>query len=153
MVGPGRRIDPFTLQVIELIAVIFQIADDEAVQQAHHALDQQLHGCVGRGHLHPPRRLGFALCDVPQKDHRIVRVPDLAAHDHVADPPLFAVQEDAAFLAQLGLKPLQFFGDVGAVVELRDLLFVLFDHIVVHKEFDQSIPCVVLLKGRHQRGL
>ena len=150
MVGPGRRIDPFTLQVIELIAVIFQIADDEAVQQAHHALDQQLHGCVGRGHLHPPRRLGFALCDVPQKDHRIVRVPDLAAHDHVADPPLFAVQEDAAFLAQLGLKPLQFFGDVGAVVELRDLLFVLFDHIVVHKEFDQLVPCLALLKGRHQ---
>ena len=106
MVGSGRRIDPFTLQVIELIAVIFQIADDEAVQQAHHALDQQLHGCVVRSHLHPLCRLCFGLCDVPQKDHRIVRVPDLTAHDHIADPSFLPIQNDAALLTQLRLKPL-----------------------------------------------
>ena len=90
---------------------------------------------------------------IPQKDHHIVRVPDLAAHDHIADPSFLPIQNDAAILAQLGLKPLQFFGDVGAVVEIRDLLFVLFDHIVVHKEFDQLVPCLALLKGRHQGGL
>ena len=153
MVGSGRRVYHFTLQVIEPIAVIFQIADDEAIQQAHHALDQQLHGCVVRSHLHPLCRLCFGLCDVPQKDHRIVRVPDLAAHDHIADPSFLPIQNDAALLTQLRLKPLQFFGDVGAVVEIRDLLFVLFDHIVVHKEFDQLVPCLALLKGRHQGGL
>ena len=46
MVGSRRRVYHFTLQVIEPIPVILQIADDKAVQQTHHALDQKIHRCV-----------------------------------------------------------------------------------------------------------
>ena len=43
MVGSRRRVDHFTLQIVEPIPVILQIADDKAVQQTHHTLDQKIH--------------------------------------------------------------------------------------------------------------
>ena len=39
MVGSRRRVYHFTLQIIEPIPVILQIADNKAVQQMHHTLD------------------------------------------------------------------------------------------------------------------
>ena len=46
MVSPRRRVDHVALQIIEPIPVILQIADDKAVQQTHHTLDQKIHRCV-----------------------------------------------------------------------------------------------------------
>ena len=46
MVCSRRRVYHFTLQIIEPIPVILQIADDKAVQQTHHTLDQKIHRCV-----------------------------------------------------------------------------------------------------------
>ena len=152
MVGAGRLVYHSPLQIVESIPVILKIADNKAIQQPHHALDQKLHGGVVRRHLHPPRRFCLGLGNVPQEDHRIFGIFYLTAHDDIADPPLLAIQHDAAFLAQLGVQSLQFFCNVGAVIEIRHGLFVLCNDIVVHKEPDQLIPCMALLKGRHQGG-
>ena len=123
------------------------------IHQPHHTLNQLFFGGVVGCHLCASFRFGFCLGDVAQKNHGIFGIFHLAAHNHVADPALLAVQHDAAFLAKLAFQPFQLFCDIGAVIEFGYRLFVRLDHIVVHKELHQLIPGFALFKGSQQGRL
>ena len=106
MVAARWLVDHFSLQTVKVIAVFFEITDDETVDETHHALDQKFHGSIVRRQLLTPLTVCPGLRDVTQEDHRIFRILDFTTHDDVTHPAFLAIQDDTAFLTQLRLESL-----------------------------------------------
>ena len=153
VVGARRLVNRLALEAVELVAIALKVEHDEAVDQAHHTLDQEAHRRVVRGHPLLPGELLLGLRDVPQEDHGVLGVVDLAPHDDVADPTHLSVEDDPALQRKLSLQALELLCHVGAVVEVRDGLPVALDHVTVHEVVNELVPGAAPLEHRHERGL